>query len=352
MAIYLLILTVSILTFYGTKSQPKNHKILLIFIFLMLICGLRNLDVGIDTSHYFAGYQYGVERHEPLSKFIKAVSLYFNNGYQAYLALFAIVTYIPLMWFIKKESPNFALSAIVYIAFSVLFFHQTMNTIRACASVSYFIISIYYLEYNSIKKAFVFLIISALFHYSLLLTIPFVLIAYFVKRISRSITLLSIILSLIFGFTFATGFSGYAEQLSAFLSIYSGDSTEYYIKYIENMTEAKKSYLGLAISMLPFSLLTILLPYNGKQSLYYKLFIIGIVVYNVFISVQFVYRVTMFFSLFLIILYPKAYNELSGWKKKMLKATTLFLILFYTYSLLKADETTLAGTIPYKFYWQ
>lgn len=354
MEIYLLILAVSILTYYGNKSQPKNGKILFVFIFLMFVCGLRGLDVGTDTAHYFYGYQTNVERHEPLSKLIKAVSLYFNNGYQTYLFLFSIATYIPLIWFIKKESPNFALSAIVYITFSVLFFHQTMNTVRACASVSYFMICIYYLEHDSFKKAFVFLVISTLFHYSLLLTIPFILIAYYVKIISHKVVVLAIILSLIFGFTFATGFSEYTQRLSVILSMYSGDdTTEYYMKYIDNLTEAQKSNIGLAVSMLPFSLLAILLPCNNyKQNLYYKLFIMGVIVYNVFISVQFVYRITMFFSLFLTILYPKAFYELFGWKKIMMKATALFLILFYIYTLFKADETTLAGTIPYKFFWQ
>ena len=100
--IFYLVLAVSAFCcFLPYKKQKIASTFLLVA--MMLICGLRASDVGVDTHRYvaFAEMRWDDYRWGPIFVVLKHIAELFPNTGSAFLMLMSMLTYLPLLFVIK-----------------------------------------------------------------------------------------------------------------------------------------------------------------------------------------------------------------------------------------------------------
>lgn len=333
-------------------GEVKEVLSLLIFLLMLFVCGMRGIDVGRDTSHYISYYVNGFsDRMEPMNTFLVGLCKWLGFSPRGYLMTCAVLTYAPIYLFLRKVSCNTAFSLLIFLAFSVYFYHQTFNIVRAYMAIAYMLFAYYFLSQKRYLLMFLFLIIGVMCHYSALFTIPFLLFAWKVKRVDFKYVFPTIIVSALFGFSSSENFQNMADQIGLFLESYNNTAVFTYMSNLQEVRQNEWTTIGILLHIIPFSLF-VLLMHNKRlsESIYYKLFFLAVVISNCLSNVFLGYRITQFFFILLIVLLPRAVRLSKGIKMYSLISLSGIMILFYVYQLLAAKpHISLAGTIPYSF---
>ena len=317
---------------------------ILLFIAMYFLCATRDISVGVDTKHYyFSFFHESVRSVEPTFYIIKKIAQSLGDSFPIFLNLFALATFIPLFFFFKKNSTNVAFSLLIYLSFSNYFYPETFNTIRATASISFFLLSISFFTEKKFVLCIIYTVTAILFHYSAiviyLLALPF----FFIPKIPQKFAILAITSSVILGIFFASGFNEWALNLSTNLAFFSED----YAYHLMNLKETHFNIIGLTLGILPFSILCIFLhTEDNSKNVYYKLFLFSTILGNIFISVDLIYRITMYLSILITIILPNTIRKTSGIQRNILFYITGFIILFFLLRITLSNDS-LAGIIPY-----
>ena len=353
MAVYFIILFLSLLSVLAKEKQIKVFLSLSVLLSMFVLCGMRGQDVGQDTPAYFNVYKYGTSYEEPLFTLSTLLFRYLDLPFYAYTIFIAFLTYFFLYVHYRKTSENIAFSLLIFLTFSVNFFPQTFNVIRQYVAIVLIMCSLDFLLENKKGTALVFFISSMLFHYSAAIIGVLMALCFLIRRIPFWIVLFSVLLSLIFGLTFQKGYGEYASVISGFLMSSSNEQAEYYNRYFDNPMESNYNIIGTLANMLPFSFFTLLL-YTKENSrlVLYKFFFLCVLLSNTFFSILYVYRITMYGLFCITTLLPNTINCTSTFKKKGLLILTIFMVLWFIYVLFSNKEDDLAGIMPYKFFFE
>lgn len=323
--------------------------------FLMfLLCALRAFDVGIDTINYYESFKTGISRFVEFGYWlIRNISLLLGGSFQVFLSLFALAALCPVYKMLYRESQNVSFSLLIYLSFSNFFYPETFNTIRATAAIGFFVLALSYWSRKEYRWGVLLFILSCLFHISSIVACGLLMIAQVVRRIPRYAINIAVIVSIVFGIVFQTGFSEYADSISLLLSSVSGDFAEYYYQHFVSLEKTEFNLVGTLSYMMPFSLFAILLyDKENSSSIFYKLFVLGVLLSNIFISVTLIYRITMYFTIFLIVVLPNTLKRLGRNSKILSMMLIFFMLLWYVYKLFFASNDDMAGILPYSFFFQ
>lgn len=348
---YLLILLSLLALTIVRGFKGRNTLALIVLAAMMILCGLRGKDVGVDTMTYWEAFKRGSIRMEPTFQFIVYLCHTLDLSFKGFLMSYAVLTFIPFGIFIKKLSKDVCFSVLIFLSFSVYFYHETFNTIRVCAAAMYVLLALMEIENEHKMKGLLFLVLGFFFHYSSLVVIPFILILYFIKHVNFITVSILLLLSFILGLSFTIGFSDYAAGLSFWIQMYGeGDLALYYQTHLDTIQETSFNIVGTLAFMLPFSLFALFMYDDlNARSLYYKLFCVAAIIENLFISIALSYRLSLFFLLLITVLLPNTYMRTKGLQKFALLGLSSFMVLWYLYQLFRANTGSLAGTIPYHF---
>ncbi|CAK1222474.1 EpsG family protein [Fructobacillus evanidus] len=181
MGVYLLVIgEISLLSFI--QNRLRNTYLMVITLSLILLVGLRPLLLGTDTGSYvdlFNGIVNGRYWDSSLSNlfsgrfeigfldFVK-LSADFTDNPRFLLLSSAVVMYVPLAIYIKKESLNPTLSFLIF--FTLTYFPQSMSAMRESMAVGFLMLAVVSLN-NSYRwwPPFVWIFIAFLFHRSAIL---------------------------------------------------------------------------------------------------------------------------------------------------------------------------------------
>lgn len=321
---------------------------------MLALCALRGVEVGIDTEHYYESFYSGTERYVELGYWLfRQISLCFSNSFQVFLTLYAIAAIVPLFYTLKRDSWNISFSLLIYLTFSNFFYPETFNTIRATASIGLFLLALSFFVRHKKCRALAAAFISVIFHNSAVIAIFIAIVTMSIRELPRKIAYVSLLCSLVCGFMLEYSFAEYAEMLALWMSNMTGEGVEYYSRYVTSFEETDFNMVGTLSIMLPFTLFALLL-YNEENAkkLMYKLFLVGTILSNIFISVTLIYRITMFFTVLIIILLPNTIKRYSDVKSKYLLSLTAFMLLWYVYKLFFTTSDNMAGILPYKFFFE
>lgn len=143
-------------------------------ILMILFVGLRTRYN--DTSNYISSYVYLVDENGTMwdkvhynslgsnPSFVLVRNILKQHGFsnQSFLLFFAVITWIPYLWFTKKYSNNIVLS--IYLMFTVGVFAFTCAAIKQCLAIGFGLLGIDAFIKNK-KFWFVFwIIVGATFH--------------------------------------------------------------------------------------------------------------------------------------------------------------------------------------------
>ena len=168
--------------FLGKNKQDitKKYYLIICWIVLSLIQGLRGYRIGTDTIDYvnsFINLDYKVDTYEPLSRFLVYFVHHFTTNPTPYLLVCSMFINGLVCIAIYKMSENIRESIFLYI--SLLFYFTAFNAVRQACAYSIVLLSLYYIRERKYIKYAICIVLAILFHTSaaialLLLIVPVV----------------------------------------------------------------------------------------------------------------------------------------------------------------------------------
>lgn len=188
------------------KRNNKSY-ILIVSLLLILLLGLRDLTVGIDTINYYAiftriqniefsqlfngvSYEYGYR----LLQYV--IGIIFKE-YQLLLIVVAIIYIAAVSCHIYKYSEKPMISYILFILYG--FYTFAFSTTRQTLAIAFILIAYEFMTRKKLFKFLIFVLIAASFHITALIFIPSYWIIKF-KLNKYTLTFITLITALMFYF--------------------------------------------------------------------------------------------------------------------------------------------------------
>jgi hypothetical protein len=330
-------------------SSSKYNKSFVIFAgsLLFLICALRNVEFGPDPIGYVRSYMSlscislselwinfitGAGKDPFFYLFSKVISL-FGASYQVWLAIIAAIFCISVSKLIYKYSDEVYLSFIALLSLGYLYF--SLTGLRQTLALSMVLLSYKYLRERKLFPFIALVLLGSLFHGSGLIF----LIAYPLANMKigwKQVAGISAAL------VFAYFFSDHVRKIVAVLGW-----TESITSYATRETALTISGFIIQLCIFLFCLYYKkgVLKADIKNLSLYNLLFLGLVFQAFAIIIAEAFRVSMYFSIFGIILIPKAI------KAEQDRGIRMILYVF-VYSALLLYFVSSGAFSDFSFFWQ
>lgn len=352
---YFMIMSVCIVIFLGNMNQSKIYVssleewrmvpaatiAVLVFLILAGFYTFRWCN-GTDFFNYYMTFysdetleiSFITEQRDVMFGLITYVfRRYITDNFLIYNGFLATLTYFPIIWITRKYSDNFSLSILLYI-FMVMYFIP-YNTVRQGIAIGIFFCGYPFL----MKKKYI--------HYILISTVAFLfhpvtIIPTLVLLICKS-DFLSLRVIGISGCLVATGFvlPNIWSNIISFLSLIGQNKLAE--DYENALGNGGINSLRIVIALIPFVLALVAKKYiyafyNGKKKEHIQFYMNIAIFYVLFVAVG-IYnpifaRISQYFEIFLILLYPSLLEAFDERSKRIVVAAILGLYFIYmVYSL-------------------
>lgn len=342
----LLIIVLSIIC--KTKDGNGNNKFIICSMFILFLeSALRNKNTGTDLVNYLDKYvEYSNYTFEQILKIFTQENfkdpIYYFTGWlfsilfkneQWWIVIISLLFEVSVGWLIWRESKVPLISIVIFVALS--YYKFSFSGLRQTMALSIIIFSFYFLKERKLVFFILTVLLASLYHQTALIF----LIAYPVSMIKLGKYHIAIAMVMLIVFY------AFKNQLIMILSDLL--EAERYQGYVSGKA-ATLTISGFIIQTLVFVFNLIYYKrtidkYNYAIILY-NLAFLGLVfqLYASFIAEMF--RISMYFSIFNIILVPLSiWGEDNKKSQTILKFIILFVFLLYTFK---------DGITEYTFFWQ
>ena len=327
-------------------SKSRNRYILFSCIILVVISGCRSIWIGTDDTYIYSQAYSDSARmtyQQIKESFNKDVFYYITNhfiakitgeNYHLLLIIFAIFYMGCLCFLLKNESPNPLVSFIVFL--SMGYFSFQMNGVRQGIAIAFTMLAYIPLKNRQFKLFLFWILLGSLYHKTCLIF----LIAYplsYIKLNTKAILAYSgiVILCLLFGQNLLNAFINEAANYDTRFSSYQ-------------LYQAKATYSGLIqlllLAAFSFNYYKRVILRNPQDMILYTMLILAIIFQSMAIFIAEMFRISMYFNIFLILLLPKVFDAIPTIDRQVLSIGLCVLLLVYFFFLG-------TGKLPYYFYW-
>lgn len=384
--LYLTVGLICFITNNGKNRMPRKIACIVIFIYMQLLIGLRNINYGgVDTQVYARDFMRIVNQNysffDIFSGFFKDFGFYlfaklfslFSSNMNAWIFVSALPYTIGVTWLIYTYSENIFISFIMFLSYG--FYLYNFQLMRHVFALGIIILAFKFLQEEQYKKYFITVIIATFCH-----TIAIIFLgAYFVQKgkigakqlgwvIFGGILVLCIsqpaILSILFKvlpFLGGDRFSKFQTKGGSLtgdfiIQLFFICICWYYLNvkgYQNNIRKnnANVKYINYSNGKI------ILSKKNNKFFPHYinmtgllNMAILGYVFYLMTIAISESYRMAQYFSLFTILLVP---NTLVYIKNKNIRYLLYLIIVLFGIKHFFGGLFVEGGVYnPYVFYWQ
>lgn len=327
------------------KSKYKKIYLLICFIQMMLIQGLRSDNVGTDTIMYvdtynnylykeiyafqFTHFEYGFQL---LYTIFQRISL----DSQQMLIIISALTMFGFAYFIYKNSRNVCLSTFI---FACMLYPNSFNIMRQYLAISIAINSYQLIINNKYIKASLLIIIASLIHITAcLMFVPLVLYWFKNWKLVRNIIIISSAIFFVFG----------NQIVNAILPILG--KSYYIIGYEVNRFFRLTTFLTIIIAILTWYFAKKTTDKEDRKILNF-LTCISFVNVNfgiLYLRYEFFSRVIEFLNCFLIVSLPMGMSKIKSYYKPLIKYG-IYLIPFLL--MLNSVYNSGSGIEIYKMYF-
>ncbi|WP_366938419.1 EpsG family protein [uncultured Phocaeicola sp.] len=367
--LYLII--VAVISFTGHKM---NRLYYFNCIFIICLVGMRGYDIGsVDTINYVNYFlerqkSYHVDGSEVelgITLFNRLLRVFCVSGWQ-YLTIVAIITLLPLFYLIKKYSFNIHLSILflfIVLGNIISVYFVCMRQVLGMAFFIWAIVIWLNKSKNYIIWYVLLLAIGCFFHSVIILPGIIFLLLYYCpisRKVYVSIAIISFLLGimrifdnlLIFSFLFYSG--GPLERLAPYALI--------------ELSDGSGGYLYTTFRTILCIMLCLTLSKYDFSHVFSKMFLVGVVLFNILPNFSEIYRLGALFVVFGVIPISKMaamlFNKIDRKiyiNSALLPLRILFVaIICYSYynyyatnmRLENKIETSSATLIPYSFFWE
>lgn len=310
---FLLLYSVLLLGTALTYNRNKYGKVIFQFscFLVFLLPAVRDIHIGPDTYGYVRFFinpseDAYLDNVEPLFQVYNVILRFIWPNEHFYLFVCAILSLGGIFFIIDKKSNYKELSLLLFVLVG-LFYQVQFYVIRQSISISLFLIAMYfYADRKNYTVALLFYCLALFMHVTVLYTLPVVLL---VKRIrfSPGVVYAFLALSMCIGVLGLIDYRAYIDLILNYLTDSDSISTRY-ANYGSFELEQEIPMRNLFFSCLPYTLCCAICYWNfrDKENLYLKLFFVSCVIRNIMCSYTIVFRLIMYFEIFLVFLLPLA----------------------------------------------
>lgn len=371
---YLLLFTVILFEgfMYCSGSKTKISRKRFIFIVcleVIIFAGLRKYTVGADTEKYI--YALTFYRQYDL-KTIFTMQNPWNIDYEVgymlltktlaavrcsdilFLFIIAILTYVPVFWFIRDESCDIVFSTIIYLCFEL--FAYSLGIFRQMIAVSFLLFAFRFIKSREPVKYFLIVLLAMSFHTSAIIAIP----VYFCYRwkFKKIYFLLMFIIEI---FVFVIGsrlvnilFSLFPKYLHYIGSQYGGSGGGYtlllllhailFCGFIWNKQEGRKMCNSVKVRTKTFD------ENECMNNVYMFSIFFAILITAWAHTFSVLSRLNCLFLAYMVVYIPNILQKKFNSRDSIfIKVVATFMLIIYFYcSVVNDNETRLN---PYMFYW-
>jgi hypothetical protein len=309
-----------------------------VFLTVILLCSLR-YNVGTDYIMYENVF-YKINKDIPTLMEYGYYSLNklfgsFTNGYLYVFAVSAIVTHFFFFKVLYRESIIFW-GVFFFFTFGFLFIAN--NIIRQAIVIPLFYWAVKFIEEKKLFKYLLFIAIGFLFHRSALFLIPF----YWIDKIKfgKITWIVFLIISTVISFTSIVPI--FIEKVVMLIPKYGA----YASRNFESAISSGATNILYALMYIVIVLYMDKVTKKRRHLLYLNIFLVGINLSFIFMTVDFLYRISYYFIPMFSIIIPLLIRELKvGLNKSII---TMFFVLislvFWFKTLIFNDH----GCVPYQ----
>lgn len=364
MGIYIVLLSViivySIIIAYNDKNN-KNAKITFLCISaisLLLVMGLRGINVGTDTELYCNIFKmidsakdlqiFDVAESAPFyAVYNKVISIFFGNKNSVVIFFNSFIIITLMVVAIYKNSKNVYMSIIYYVLF--YFYLQGFNIARQCIAGAIMFNSFDYIVNKNLKKYAILSIIAVLIHNTSVIFVILGLILMYIKPNIKNTILVGTIISIIGLF--------FNKVINIFLIIFPRYQMYFTTKNIFFETgQGRKIIITFIYIIVVISGLYILNKNKNKNNnqedeeykkaiLLTNFIIVAIIIGILSLKSLLISRIEIYFSIFIITYLPMIIEK-TGKYKYLLYMMSIVIMFIPFYVLLKSNNS---GVVPYIF---
>lgn len=334
---YLLLIIYMILYLKTNNRKMKNFIFLLSVLQLILVQGLRNINLGSDMPFYWMYYDnqlsysifnLGFSRFEILFKFLTKIISSISTNKQLYLLIISFLSNIPISILVFKKSKNPIMSLLLFLSFG--FYNFNFSGLRQAIAFAITFYSYKYIVDKKIIKFILSILCAYFFHSSALVFLP----AYFLYNFKiTKLKIFSIVIFDVFVYIYK-------------IPIFSFFNSLFYENYNMVITNSVNWML-----MCLFIVFVCLFFYkkieSSDSSLLYNLVILGSSIMLLSPIANNILRISNYYFMFIILLIPEIIYSLKSFKNRLFIGTFSILLAFSLYIyLLYVDSYNI---VPYIF---
>lgn len=322
------------------NSKSKKFKYTyLVLIFMILIPGLRDISVGLDTQQYNYIYdKYSTsffDSETRLEQGYLILNKLVHDVFDSFIWMQVITSslfIIPLYWLSSKYSSKVWLSLMLFVVY--IFYYMCFNEMRQSIAMGMSCIAFFYLVQSDWKKYLIFVCISCFFHHTAAVLFPLFILGYIDKFKVWYVVLFVI------GFCVTTAF------LSLFFSFIGSLQT---ISYENDGTAGGWGVIAIQVLILLLAIYKRNSLLKDKHNLYAFYYIAcAVVIFPICHTTPVMFRLEQYFWLPMVILIP---NILSSYKNRIIQKIGIFSFLIIGYFFLFVQTFSERNQIlPYVFF--
>ena len=317
MSFYIIIFIILALLSYFVKRNKVVFGVSVLI--LSTIAGLRGVNIGADTHHYYEYFEFIRKNHsgymEPLWNWFNITVAGMGGNFNIFLFIVSILTLGLVGYILWKEvkNPQFGL----FLYYALYAYCNSFNGMRQYLAISVVLLGYYFLKNTRNIFIFVALMLVAMnIHHSAML--GFLVLPLIYVNFNRWLTVVALV------GTFAVGATVFPQiDLSFLYGSYAGYAeTGFWVR--ESPVQAMILALLLDIYMVCILFTS---PKNVRENLYFKILLFGILIMNLTFRIEIMARIILYFTIVQIVLIPLYLTDIKA--KPLSKLIIEVLMLFY-----------------------
>ena len=352
LAIYLLIINIAI------PESSKKKKTIWAALGFVLVLALRSPYCGLDvtgtdsiiTPTSYGGVFLSIGQYsfwDLISKptsvpgemevgwlvFTKFISI-FTGNLQIYLAIVAVISFIPIVYIISKYSKNVILSCFIFACLG--FYVHYFSGIRQMTALSILLLAFDQLYQKKYLWFVIITIIASTIHRSAL----FFIVIWPLSFIHLSFFAVIIVIMIFVGLM-----PFYQDIVLWILNVFFNSD---YVSYLEDEGQATTLFIVYTL----FLLLSFIKKDNNRQmGLLRMTVLIGVAGQSLgVLGSGAITRIGYYFNVFLMLLLPEIVDSFKEQKTKVI-INSIAIVLLCLFFYLTTTSANSSGVIPYSFYW-
>ena len=360
---YFLLLLLAYMYWKHPDAKYVRWAFLIEFVFI----AFRAPVVGADTWNYVRYLDgernfYNADSRELETGFLiyRQVLVTLQGSRFVYMLINSFLTCYPIYLLMKKYSLNVPLSLAMASIFDL--YVSYFCALRQLLGLAILVLCILYVLKNGKYRWVIYCLGTILgwtFHVTIVIYSVLFVCAYFLRKINRKIALICIIGSAIIGIVLQSFDVGQIFDFYLSMNLSMTERIQLYLEKEETnvLTSIFQNLRPSIIAVLIF----VLIDKNKVNHWFSVIYLMGVVIGNLFISVPMIHRITIGFIVFGPIvfswIFSSQYYSMAEYKKKV----NIILLLFFLYfsqayvknNLISNIDLTNSGRMhPYQFIWE